>query len=228
MRRKNEARTSFQIDKATNVLLGETRDILGCSSKASTIRTVVMIARREGLIPFAVPKLVFADTRPVIITGEPGSGKTTIIRKLLASRSFPVLLIDVNNEYIEGDLPNGGYFKGLKKIGEGDIFSIKWARPGRFRFVPNPNVEVSKAQVEMIIGHLNRIKLQGFDPKIVPSGILKDWVFIIEESQRFLKSPNFGPFIIEARKVTRKVIIVCTDWKPLEGLAEVMKPPPRD
>jgi len=148
--------TTFTIDKELRGLLLKTRDDLGTKNIRATIRAVILLARREGLIPFAVPHLVFKDSRPVIITGEPGSGKTTLIKQLLMTqRNIPTLIIDVNDEFKDSELPNKKRFRGFKKIDVGDVFKINWEKGGRLRVVPNPNVEVSKAEVDLILSSLN-------------------------------------------------------------------------
>ena len=50
--------------------------------------------------PRADVTAMFADTVPVVLTGLPGSGKTTFLReKALPSNEPPVLVLDVHNEY---------------------------------------------------------------------------------------------------------------------------------
>ncbi len=219
------SRTTFEIDKGTLRRLVEVKEHLGLATNTSTVRALILVARGEGLIPYAVPKIVFKDSRPVVITGEPGSGKTTLVKQLLMDRDYPAIIIDVNNEFRDSELPNGGRFQGFKRIDVGDIFRIDYSKPGRYRVVPDPNVEVSKAQVELILSNFNMIKLNGFNPDVIPSGILSKWVIVIEESHRFLESPQFKSFLVEARKVTRKVISICTDWQVLDGMGRIMKPP---
>jgi len=219
--------TTFSIDSVLRDQLEKTKDELGTQTIRSTIRALLLLAQREGLIPFAIPKLVFKDSRPVIITGEPGSGKTTLIKQLLMTqRSVPTLIIDVNDEFRDSELPNNKRFRGFKKIDVGDVFKINWEKGGRLRVVPNPNVEVSKAEVDLILSSLNMNKLNEFNPDILPSGVLSKWIIVIDESHRFILSPQFKPFIVEARKVTKKVLIVCTDWRALEGMGRIMKPFP--
>ena len=220
-------RTTFILDEDTNKILIDTTKKMGLKTKRSTIRAALMVMRREGLIPYAVPELVFEDSRPVIITGEPGSGKTTLIKQLLMKqRKTPTLIIDVNDEFRDSILPGGKRFKGFKKIDRGEVSRIDFKKYGRFRVVTNPNVEFSKLEVSMILSEFNMIKLKEFNPDILPSGILSDWIIVIDEAHRFLNLSQFKPFLVEARKVTNKVLIVCTDWKSLDGMGKIMKPLP--
>jgi hypothetical protein len=213
----------FETDKPTHALLEKTRKDWNLPSKTAVIRQAIMVANRAGMIPIASIKNTYANTRPIIITGDPGSGKTTIVKELLTKPSH-IIVIDVNGEYSDTTLPGGKKFHGLKKLPEGKFFNINYKRPGKYRIVPHPSEEVSQSQINVMLMHLNRIKLEGFDPNVIPSGILKDWVFVIEESQRFIDLKSFTSFVIEARKVTKKVIIVSTNYKALEGLAPIYRP----
>jgi hypothetical protein len=120
------------------------------------------------------------------------------------------LIIDVHDEY--GEL-------GFRKIDLGKFFGMEWEKEegARIRFVPNPNVMISKAEASTIFSHLNFIK---------NSGALKTWCIVIEEGHRFSDDANLRALLIEARKFARKLIIVTTDWKVYADIAAVFKPIP--
>jgi hypothetical protein len=60
------------------------------------------------------------------------------------------------------------------------------------------------------------------------AGNLKDWLLVIEEGHRFSQDQGLRAFLIEARKFTRKLILVTTDWRLYEGIGKVFKPKPWD
>jgi hypothetical protein len=176
------------------------------------IRHLALDALKEELIMFASYSNVFSTTRPVIITGKSGEGKTTTAKTLLNElmRTDPeanIFVLDVSNEYSE-----------FEKVDLGKFFSIKWERTGqRLRFVPNSNIQISQAEAATIFAHLNFIK---------NSGDLAGWVIVIEEGHRFSSDANLRALLIEARKFTRKLILITTDWKVYEGIAQTYKPRP--
>lgn len=223
---KSKDATTFEIDKKTLRVLSETCQELGLKTNAATLRYALLILRREGLIPLAVPKTVFRDNIPVILTGEPGSGKSTLVKMLLMAIQAPAIIIDVNGEYSDTTLPNGSEFKGFRKMDARDYRLVDYSKPGRYRFTVDADPAYSKMDVVNIFQDLNRRKYQGFDPSEIPSGPFADWIIVIEEGHRFVDDPQVNAFIIEARKLVRKLIIVDTDWKPLEGKGKIMKPPP--
>ena len=203
--------------------LGVLKAKLGFKSYESAMMHLVNVAEREGMIPPASYKLVFekSSTKPVIITGESGSGKSTTVKDLLSTFAKSkemfgkvyspgnVLIIDTANEY---DM------EGCRKIDLGRFFALKWEKEGTVvRFVPNPNVEISRAEAATIFSHLNFIK---------NSGSLKNWCIVIEEAHRFKDDTNLRALLIEARKFVRKLIIVTTDWRVYADIAQVFKPMP--
>jgi hypothetical protein len=100
----------------------------------------------------------------------------------------------------------------------GGFFCLKWGRAGqRVRFGSNANVEISRADAATVFPHLNFVK---------NSGELKAWVIAVDEAHCFGTDPNLRALLIEARKFTRKVLLVTTDWRVYEGICRVYKPVP--
>lgn len=203
--------TSYRISLRAVRRLQVLKKKLGFKTYEGVILYLANLAEREGLIPVASIEKLENDTRPCLITGEPGSGKTLFIKSILEkfSPDTSILLIDVADEY-----------NMLEKLDLGQVFSIKWEQHGqRYRFVPNPNLEISKAEAGAIFSHLNLIK---------QSNLLKHWIIIVEEAHRFQEDRNFNSLVAEARKFTKKLILITADWKPWDGKAIIYKPPPID
>jgi DNA helicase HerA-like ATPase len=200
------------IEKDTREKLRLLKKKLGYLTFDNLIRHLALDALKEELIPFASYSNVFSTTRPVIITGKSGEGKTTTTKRVLneligMDPEADIFVLDVSNEYSE-----------FEKVDLGKFFSIRWNKEGqRLRFVPNSNVEISRAEAATIFAHLNFIK---------NSGELAKWVIVIEEGHRFSSDANLRALLIEARKFTRKLILITTDWKVYEGIAQVFKPYP--
>jgi mannose-1-phosphate guanylyltransferase len=57
----------------------------------------------------------------------------------------------------------------------------------------------------MFFGHLNVVKQEG---------VLRNWIIILEEDHRFQEDKNFNALVVEARKFTKKLILITMDWKP--------------
>ncbi len=118
-----------------------------------------------------------------------------------------MFLLDVRDEYPE-----------FTEVDLGKFFSLKWERENqRIRFVPNPNKEASQGEASAIFSHL--IFVMG-------TGALKSWVIVTEEAHRFGQDLNLRTLLIEARKFTRKLLIVTTDWRQYADIAQVFKPKP--
>lgn len=165
---------------------------------------------KGGAIPPADFEHVFKDNRPVIITGESGSGKTSTIKSLLQRWEGSVFVFDVTGEKFNE-------YADFEKLDLGDFFALKWDKGiRRVRFIPNSNVQISQAEASTIFSHLNFIK---------NGGILHDWVIVVEEGHRFSNDPNLRALLIEARKFVRKMMIVTTDWRVYEGLPRCTSPP---
>lgn len=117
-------------------------------------------------------------------------------------------VLDVDNEYQE-----------FKQIDLGRFFGMDWANANglKIRFVPNSNVEISKAEAATLFSNLNFIK---------NSGALQNWIIVVEEGHRFKDDANLRALLIEARKFVRKLIIITTDWRTYEGITLILKPAP--
>lgn len=182
---------------------------LGFSTYNALLNYAVLELTSEGLIPPAEYESVFVKlgTRPALITGRSGDGKTTVVKELLSQFQGNVFLLDVNDEY-----------KDLRQLDLGEFFGLKWGKPDqRVRFVSHANTEISKAEAATIFSHLNYVK---------NGGELKDWTIVIEEAHRFSADVNLRALLIEARKFVRKLLLVTTDWRVYEGIARVFKPAP--
>ena len=202
-------RTTIAVRKSQRADLARLRKELGFRTNGALLNYLCLEASRGELIPPASYELVFErlGTRPVILTGSSGSGKTTTCRNLLAAWPGSVFVMDVG----QVDYPE------LRRVDLGRFYSIDWKHENqRLRFVPNPNVEISRAEAAAVFSHLNFIK---------NGGELKSWVTVVEEGHRFASDANLRALLIEARKFIRKLILVTTDWRVYEGIAQVVKPP---
>ncbi len=195
-------------------LFRETRDKLrllkkelGFANYNALLNYMALEVTREGAVPPASYSRVFKDTRPVVLTGQSGAGKTSTMEGMLSEFQGSVFVLDVRDEYKE-----------FAEIDLGKFFSLRWERENqRVRFVPNPNREASQGEATAIFGHL--IFVMG-------SGALKNWAVVVEEGHRFGQDLNLRTLLIEARKFTRKLIVVTTDWKGYGDIAQVFKPQP--
>lgn len=219
--RKSTDRTTVVVTAETRENLQALKRELGFRNLAALFNYAVLELTKEGLIPPAEYSVVFErrevkdgetqtvpDTRPVLITGESGAGKTTAVRELLSKWKGSAFVLDVRgDEYPE-----------LKRIDLGKVFSMDWERENqRMRFVPNSNPQAALGEASAIFGHLNYLK---------NAGVLKNWVIVVEEGHRFNEDANLRTLLIEGRKFARKVILITADWRIFQGIARVFKPRP--
>ena len=203
-------RTTIKLGKTERDRLKTWKDKAGHRNYNSAITSLCAIADRQGAIPFADKIAVLKDSRPCVITGQPGSGKTTFARSVIESSDYPSFTLDVHDEYSGRQLDLGAFFSL-----DWNISKFNSEETNRLRFVPHVNVEVSKAEADSIFRHLNMIKSS-----------LKNWIVIIEEGHRFSDNPSLKALLIESRKFVRKLVIVSTPWQPWQGLAQIIRPPP--
>lgn len=203
-----ESSTTIRVTKDTRSKLQALKKELGFRNLSALFNYAILELTKEGLIPPA-DSVIFEKlgTRPVVITGESGAGKTTAVRELLSEWDGSAFILDVTNEYPD-----------FRKVDLGAVFGADWDKPHqRIRFVSNPNVEASRGEASAIFGQLNYLK---------NSGALKDWVIVVEEGHRFIHDANLRALLIEGRKFARKVILVTTDYRDFGGIAKTFKPKP--
>ena len=199
--------TSIRVTPEIRVKLQALKKELGFRNLSALFSFIILEQTRGAVVPPASFDLVFKDARPVILTGESGSGKTTTIRNLLKQYEGNAFILDVSNEYVE-----------FERLDLGRLFSLKWTKPGqRVRFVTDSNPDISKVEAATIFPRL------AYE---MHAGGLKDWLLIFEEGHRFSQDAGLRALLIEARKFTRKLILVTTDWRLYEGTAKVFKPKP--
>jgi len=173
-------------------------------SLQALLRYLLMNAREKELA--IISEKIFEDTRPAILTGESGAGKTTAMKKLLRKVNSSIFVIDVSNEY---DF--------LKPISLSEFFAVDFTKNQQLRFVPSASQELCQAEVNLILRHLNFIKRDGK---------LKNTIIVLEEAHRFIQDPEFITFLVEARKFTKKFIVITTEYQPVKHIAPVYRPPP--
>ncbi len=207
--------TSYRLSLRNARRLRALKVKLGIETMDDVVSFLINVVEREGVIPLASYETAFAQpgSRPIIITGESGSGKTTAVKALLAEhfRLNPqanAFVLDVSGEYSD-----------FAQIDLGQFFSYEWgsAKGQRIRFIPNTNVDISKSEAATIFSHLNFIK---------NSGALRNWVIVVEEGHRFAADSSLRALLIEARKFIEKLILVTTDWKVYDGITIVLRPAP--
>ena len=182
-----------------------------------TLSAVLEFFRREDLVRPASQKLLFYDDKPICLIGPSGSGKSLTLKRFLPGITGPIFLVDLANEHA-----------GLKNIGVGDFFEVKWAKASpdtRLKFVPSANLDVSKGELRTIFSHLNMLKLDGHTADKFPSGILSNWVVIVEEAHRVVRDPAFQNFLAEGRKFVRKIIVLASNPQLYGSICTLLKPP---
>lgn len=216
--RLKSKRSTIRISQFNLAWLSRIESETALASHNETLSYLIESSRRENMILPASSKLLFFDDRPVCLSGPSGSGKSLFLKSVLPNMSGPLFLVDLADEH-----------RGLKKVGVGEFFEIKWARSDdqtRLKFVPSANLDVSKGELRTIFSHLNMVKMEGHRPERFPSGVLANWTIILEEAHRLANESTFRNFLSESRKFTRKILVVASDPSLYGSICRLVKPPP--
>lgn len=217
-RLKSGPRVNIRVSRFNLAWLSRLEGETGLRSHNETLTYLIENSRKENLVLPASLKLIFADDRPVCLCGPSGSGKSLFLKSVLPSIPGPLFLVDLGDEH-----------RGLKKLGVGDFFEVKWARSEadvRVKFVPSSNLDVSKGELRTILSHLNMVKMDAHSPERFPSGVLSKWVIIVEEAHRLSREPSFLNFLSEGRKFAKKILVVASDPSLYGSICRLVKPPP--
>src|SRR5439155_11101303 len=114
---RKSTRSNIRISQFNPACLAKLESETGLRSHNETLTYLIENSRRENLILPASLKLLFHDDRPVCLSGPSGSGKSLFLKQVLPSIPGPLFLVDLGDEH-----------KGLKRLGIGDFFDVKWAR----------------------------------------------------------------------------------------------------
>jgi hypothetical protein len=210
--------TNFRISDYVLAWLSKLESETGIKSHNSALVYLIENAKRESMILPASNTLIFLGDQPYCLTGPSGSGKSLWLKQNLQEFPGPLFLIDLGHEYL-----------GLHNVDIGGFFDLKWAKADaltRIKFNPNANLDVSKGELHTIFGHLNMLKMEGHDPRHFPSGALSRWTIVVEESHRLRQDSAFINFLSEARKFTRKILIVASSPGNYGSICQLVKPPP--
>src|SRR5213593_1180875 len=147
--RLKSTRSNIRISQFNLAWLSRLEGETGFRSHNETLTYLIENSRRENLVLPASLGLIFHDDRPVCLSGPSGSGKSLFLKQVLPSIPGPLFLVDLGDEH-----------KGLKRLGIGDFFDVKWARADsdvRVKFVPSSNLDVSKGELRTIFNHLGLV-----------------------------------------------------------------------
>jgi hypothetical protein len=202
--------TSWQLHRSTLVELKRLKGQLGVTSYESAIRLLIERYKAENTDTHTTANYeqVFNHlaTKPVIISGKSGTGKTTATKEILKRWKGSLFVIDVHSEY-----------SNLKSLDLGKFYSSDLTRI-RARFVPNSNAVVAASECSAIFMHLLML---------MHTHKLQNTVIVIEEGHRFQNDVNLRGLITEGRKFIKKFIVVCSDGKIYDALAPVLYPASR-
>lgn len=194
------------LDGATHLRLSELRKDLLLPSKAAVVRYLIAEHSKHLVARPAAFEEVFADSRPMIITGPSGSGKTTTCKALLSRLEGPCMVLDPSNEYAD-----------FEPVHYGGVAGVDWSKSVRIRVPLSADVGISQVEASLVFRQLALAMSQGS---------LKEWVLCVEEAHRFADDPELKSFTLEARKGTRKLLILTAQPGPFAELAPVFGPMP--
>jgi hypothetical protein len=202
--------TSVVLTRTTRDKLRQLKHALGFRTYDALFTHLMLENAGEGSLPFADYETVFVKegSKPVVLTGETGAGKTMCVKGLLSrcGDDDNIFILDVSDEY-DG-----------KKVDLGQFFAVQWTKPGqRLRFVPSKDEEISRIEASNVFRQLIFL---------MHRGVLKGWTLVVEEGHRFSEDKALRTLLEEARKFTKKLIVVSTDWEVYRGICPVVRPPP--
>ena len=200
------------LNEADNERLEQVKAKLGFPSKTATVSRLLGLYKSESEreLPPATYESVFSDDKPVIVSGEPRSGKTTTVKAILTQYAGNVFVVDVTgktlNEYPE-----------FRKVSWERATSMTWRGKAvrRIRWIPNPDLKASIDQASRVFDRMNQVK---------SSGALLNWVVTVEEAHRFAGDASFRALIDEAGKFVKKLILVTPEKQLFAGMAKVLAP----
>lgn len=197
----------LQLDGRTQLRLSELRKEMGLPSKAAVVRALVAEHAKSLNAPPASFTSAFGDSRPIILAGPSGAGKTTTAKRLLAQAGPPILVLDPSNEYAE-----------YSEVAYAQVAGIKWEANALTIRVPlSADVGISVVEASLVFRQLALAMSQN---------LLKGWTFVIEEAHRFSSDPTLKALLLEARKGTRKLLVLTAEPDPFSRLAPVFGPLP--
>jgi len=202
-KKNNKKITHMRISVQNYGELGKLKERLNIRSRDAVLSVLLNEYLTSEEYPEATVENVMENQVPIILTGIPGSGKTTFLRdRLIPTLNSGLFLIDPHNEYPI-----------LEKINLGEFFSLNFKRANRkIRLVPSSNVDVSKSEADSVFRHLIMFQKE-----------LADWTVIVEEGHRFAESPFLKSLLAEARKHMRKMIVVSHQVESYLGLGLILK-----
>jgi len=215
--RLKSTRSNIRISQFNLAWLARLEAETGLRSHNETLTYLIENSHRENMVLPASLRLIFHDDRPVCLSGPSGTGKSLFLKRVLPSIPGPLFLVDLANEH-----------KGLRKVGVGDFFEIKWSKGAnetRLKFVPSSNLDVSRGELRTIFSHMNMVKMDSHSPEKVPSGVLSGWTIVVEEAHRLVRETSFLNFLAEGRKFTKKILVVASDPAMFGSICRLTKPP---
>ncbi len=206
---------NLRISRETHARIGQLEREIGMRTKSATVTWLVDNVQRQTLVRPASRDRVFESDTPTVICGPPGCGKTSFARDEIVPGTAPLLVLDVVGEY-----------PALRRVTLPQLLGFKWRRHNgiQVRFVPSANPILFHAEISSLFSQLNAVKSDGFKPGTVPSGLLKDWVLLCEESHRLKSIESFNLFLLEARKHLKKIVLICSDPQTFGAYCETLRP----